>query len=63
MNQAEALKHIRTLIDIATQSDDIDFVHKHLREMRGLVNNALPIPYRTKKQPAKKTTKSLRLIK
>jgi hypothetical protein len=42
MDPMQALRHIRTLINVASQTDDVDALHKLLREMRGVVNNALP---------------------
>jgi hypothetical protein len=42
MTEMDALKHLRTLVNVASESDDIDAVHKVLREMRGVINNILP---------------------
>ena len=61
MGQAEALENIRTLINAATQSDDIDAIYKLLRKMRGIVNDALPVPPKAKTDTRKKTT--LKVVK
>lgn len=64
MEPIEALKHLRVFINSASQSDDIDAIYKVLREMRGIVNNALPPVRRKKKAKAAKAKKpSLRIIK
>jgi hypothetical protein len=42
MDPIEALRAIRVFIDVASESDDIFFIHKQLREMRGVVDNTLP---------------------
>ena len=61
MEHAEALKHLRVLINAASGLDDIDLIYKHLRMMRNIVNDALPVRYR---KPARKPKKSgLRLVK
>lgn len=64
MDPIEALKHMRVFINAASQSDDIDAVHLVLREMRRLVNDALP-PVRRKKTAAKPAAKkpSLKVVK
>lgn len=49
MDKTEALKHLRTLVNVASESDDIAAIHKVLREMRGIINNALPPTPRRKK--------------
>jgi hypothetical protein len=41
-DHAEALKHLRTLINVASETDDLEEVYKILREMRGVVDNAMP---------------------
>jgi hypothetical protein len=41
MDHAEALKHLQTLINVATKADNPDLKEKLLREMRGVINNAL----------------------
>ena len=63
MDKTEALKAIRIFINVASESDDIDAIHKVLREMRRVVNNALP-PVR-RKQPMKAAAKrpSLKVVK
>ena len=64
MDPLEALKHLRVFINVASQSDDIDAVHLVLREMRRLVNDALPSVRRkkaTRKPVAKKP--SLKVVK
>jgi hypothetical protein len=40
MDHAEALKHLRTLINVASQADDMDEVQAIIRQMGGVVNNA-----------------------
>ena len=42
MDHPEALKHLRTLINVASQADDMDEVQAIIRQMGGVVNNALP---------------------
>ncbi len=42
MDPTEALKTIRVLIDVASESDDIYFIHKQLRAMRNVVDNTSP---------------------
>jgi hypothetical protein len=42
MDHAEALKHLQTLINVASQADDMDEVQAIIRQMGGVVNNALP---------------------
>jgi hypothetical protein len=63
MDRVEALKAIRTLINVASESGDIDFIYKQLRQMRNIVNKAIPAPTleRRKKTAAKRAT--IRLIK
>jgi hypothetical protein len=51
MEQPEALKHLRKLINVASESDDIDAVHKLLREMSVVVEKALPIARRSPWRP------------
>jgi hypothetical protein len=46
--KTEALQAIRTLIDVASESDDIDMIYKHLRMMRNIVNKTLPPRKRAK---------------
>src|SRR6185312_14127377 len=61
MDHAEALKHLRVLINAASGLDDIELIYKHLRMMRKIVNDALPA---RRPKPAKKPKKSgLRLVK
>lgn len=43
MDHKEALGHMRTLINAASESDDFELVRKLLREMRVIVNKALPV--------------------
>lgn len=71
MDHVKALKALRTLIDAASQQGDADFIYKLLRQMRGIVNDSLPEPYKPrarkkaatrKKKSAQKKT-SLRLVK
>lgn len=40
--KTEALQAIRTLINVASESDDIEMIYKHLRMMRTIVNKTLP---------------------
>jgi hypothetical protein len=42
MNQADALKHIRTLINVASETDNLDLIREHHREILALVAKALP---------------------
>lgn len=46
--KTEALQAIRTLINVASESDDIDMIYKHLRMMRTIVNKTLPPRKRAK---------------
>lgn len=39
---AEALKHLQTLINVASKADDADVAYKILREMIGVINNVEP---------------------
>lgn len=63
MDHVEALKAIRTLINVASESDDIDMIYKHLRMMRIIVNKAIPAssPEGRKRALAKRS--KIRLIK
>jgi hypothetical protein len=65
MDPIEALKQLRVFINAASESDDIDAIHLVLREMRRLVNNALPPVRRTKKKEPKPGAKrpSLKVLK
>lgn len=54
MTHLEALKHIRVLINAASESDDIDLIYKHLRMMRTVVNKAIPGPTLRQREAAKK---------
>jgi hypothetical protein len=58
MDHAEALKHLRTLINVASQADDMDEVQAVIRQMSGVVNNALP-PARRPKKPSLATSDQL----
>jgi hypothetical protein len=42
MDTAEALKHLQTLINVASKTDDPDVSYKILREMIGVINNVEP---------------------
>lgn len=42
LDPKEALTHIRTLIGVASQSDDVEIVQKLLVEMLNVVDKALP---------------------
>ena len=45
MDHAEALKHLRTLINVASATDDLEEVYRILREMRRVIDNTtLPKP-------------------
>jgi len=46
--------HIRTLINVASESDDIDLIYKHLRMMRTVVNKAVPAPTLRQRAAAEK---------
>jgi hypothetical protein len=62
-DHAEALRHMRTLINVASQSDDIDTVHKLLREMRGVVNNALPPVRKTRTEASRDRAAHARAVR
>jgi hypothetical protein len=49
----EALVQIRTLVRAALQSDDLETVQKLLKEMRDLVDNAIP-PHRRRNNRAER---------
>ncbi|MES2030881.1 MAG: helix-turn-helix transcriptional regulator [Pseudomonadota bacterium] len=40
----EALKHIRTLIRAASQIDDVEVIHKNLKEAEAIIAKAIPKP-------------------
>jgi hypothetical protein len=42
MDYAEALKHLQTLINVASKADDPCVAHRILREMIGVINNVEP---------------------
>jgi hypothetical protein len=42
MDHVEALKHLQTLINVASKADDPDVSYKILREMVGVINNVDP---------------------
>jgi phage-related baseplate assembly protein len=42
IDPVDALQALRTSINVASQSDDINAIHKILGEMRVVINNALP---------------------
>lgn len=63
MDRVEALKSIRTLINVASESDDIDFIYKHLRQMRNIVNKAIPPPTLGARKKALAKRNKIRLIK
>jgi hypothetical protein len=42
MDPAEALKHLQTLINVASKADDPDVAYRILREMIGVINNVEP---------------------
>ncbi len=50
MDPIEALKHIRTLIRAAAQIDDVDAIHRNLKEAEAIIAKALP---KTGKQGAR----------
>lgn len=39
--KTQALQQIRTLINVASESEDIELIYKHLRMMRNIVNKTL----------------------
>jgi hypothetical protein len=50
MDHAEALKHLRTLINVAAVTDDLDESYKLLREMGGVIDNATPpVPLKSRR--------------
>ena len=42
MDHTEALKHLQTLINVASKADDPCVAHRILREMVGVINNVEP---------------------
>jgi hypothetical protein len=42
MDHTEALKHLQTLINVASKSDDPCLVHRIFREMVGVIANTQP---------------------
>ena len=42
MNQADALKHIRTLINAVADTDDLELIRRHHREALAVIKKALP---------------------
>lgn len=42
MNQADALMHIRTLVKVASEIDNLDLIREHHREILALIAKALP---------------------
>jgi hypothetical protein len=48
MDHTEALKHLQRLIMVATSTDDLDEIHRLIREMALVINNALGPPPRPK---------------
>jgi hypothetical protein len=42
LDHAEALKHLQTLINVATKADNPDVTYRILVEMVGVIYNALP---------------------
>jgi DNA-binding sugar fermentation-stimulating protein len=42
MDTAEALKHLQTLINVASKAEDAVVAYKILREMIGVINNVEP---------------------
>jgi hypothetical protein len=42
MDYAEALKHLRTLVNVASQANDLTKIQAVIREMAGVIDNALP---------------------
>lgn len=42
MNPTEALKHVRTLIRVAAQVDDVDLIHQNLAQAEAIIAKALP---------------------
>jgi hypothetical protein len=62
MDHAEALKHLQTLINVATKADNPDVKERILREMLGVINNAL-LPKPPPTPPAFKRPSHLRCVK
>lgn len=62
MDTAEALKHLQTLINVATKADNPDVKERILREMLGVITNALP-PKPPPNPPALKRPSHLRCVK
>jgi hypothetical protein len=53
------LKHLKTLIKVASDTDDVELIHRLLREMSGIIDNATaPTP-----PPPKPTMPYLRSVK
>lgn len=42
MDPTEALKHVRTLVRVASQQDDVDTIHEILAEAEAIVAKAIP---------------------
>jgi hypothetical protein len=58
MDHTEALKHLQTLINVASKSDDPCLVHRIFREMVGVINNT-----QSPQPPPKPTMPYLRSVK
>jgi hypothetical protein len=44
MDQVEALKHVRTLIRAAAQIEDVEAIHRNLKEAEAIIAKAMPKP-------------------
>lgn len=55
MDAAEALQHIRTLINVACKTDDPSLIHKLLRQMKEIAGKASPPAIKVKRAKAKKS--------
>jgi hypothetical protein len=63
MDHAEALKHLQTLINVATKADNPDVKERILREMLGVINNALAPKPRPDPHSSFKRAPHLRSVK
>jgi len=63
MAPAEALKHLQTLINVASKADDPDVAYRILREMIGVINNVDEPPKPRPNPHAFKRPSHLRSVK
>ncbi|MGM4906293.1 hypothetical protein AB8B21_05550 [Tardiphaga sp. 866_E4_N2_1] len=54
MDPMEALKHVRTFIRVAAQTDDVDAIHRNLKEAETLIAKVLSPARQPKSLPASK---------